>query len=153
MPGPKRFSDVAVIITCHNYGRFLGTAIRSVLAQTHAPAEILVVDDASDDETRQVAEQFADDGVRYLRVENRNAHLTRKAGVDQTTAEVVLFLDADNALNDDYIEKGLSEFGDRNVAVSTLTCSASAWRPAAPRFQKPSVAPNCFGRTSLTRVR
>lgn len=117
MPGPKRFSDVAVITTCHNYGRFLGTAIRSVLAQTHPAVDILVVDDASDDETPDVAKKFADDGVRYLRVEHRNAHLSRKAGVDNTTAEVVLFLDADNALNDDYLERGLAEFTDRNVAV------------------------------------
>jgi glycosyltransferase involved in cell wall biosynthesis len=46
---------VAVIVVCHNFGRFLAEAIHSVLVQTRPPAEVLVVDDASNDDTSAVA--------------------------------------------------------------------------------------------------
>ena len=72
---------VSVIITSHNYAHFLEPAILSVLAQTARPHEILVVDDSSTDNTREVAERFADRGVKYLRLETGSVHKARRAGV------------------------------------------------------------------------
>lgn len=108
---------VSVIVTCHNYGRYLETAILSVLRQTRPVDEILVVDDASSDNTRQITEQFAEEGVRYLRVEHRNVQPTRRDGFGQTRGDIVLFLDADNYLSRQYIEHGLEEFTHRNIGV------------------------------------
>ena len=108
---------VSVIITSHNYGHFLEPAILSVLAQTTRPHEILVVDDSSTDNTREVAERFADRGVTYLRLETGSVHKARRAGVQQTSGDVVLFLDADNCLAPDYIECGLKEFVSLKVGV------------------------------------
>jgi len=108
---------VSVIITCHNYGRYLEAAILSVLAQSRPADEILVVDDASSDDTRQIAERFTVDGVGYLRVEHHNVQPTRRDGLRQTTGEILLFLDADNYLARNYLEEGLREFTGRNVGV------------------------------------
>ena len=109
--------SVAVIVPCHNYARFLPDAINSVLGQTLRPAEIVVVDDASTDRTIQVAQQYADQGVRYLRVEHHCPYQTRRAGMEATESDVVCFLDADDLLEEDYLESGLCSFDDPRVGI------------------------------------
>lgn len=96
MPVP---SSVAVVIVCHNYGRFLQEAIESVLSQTRQADEIVIVDDASDDETAAVARQYGDRS-RYVRIDARHVHSARAAGFLATTSEVICFLDADDRLAD-----------------------------------------------------
>ncbi len=114
--------EVAVAIICHNYGRFLADCLESVLRQTVSATEIVVVDDASTDNTREVAAQYADQGVRYERVEYRNVHQTRRQGLESTRAGIVCFLDADDRLSPDYLERGLPLFEDYRVGVVYSDC-------------------------------
>lgn len=104
--------DVDVIITAHNYGRFLAEAIESVLASTVRPRNIVVVDDASDDDTPAVAARFTGWGVTYLRVEHRHVLRAREAGFNVTDAPFVMFLDADDKLHPEYLEGALRQFGE-----------------------------------------
>lgn len=113
----ERPRSVAVIIPCHNYGRYLAECIESVLLQTHQPAEIVVVDDASTDETAEVAAEFKNRGVRYLSVNVRHPLLARYAGFEATGSEVLCFLDADDCLSRDYLRKGLARFDSPNVGI------------------------------------
>ena len=87
----KQPSDVAVIVPCHNYGRFLRECLESIVAQTTKPAHILVVDDASTDNTPEVAAEFAGRGVGYLRVDFRDASRAecRSRGGPEDRASVV----------------------------------------------------------------
>ena len=105
---------VAVIVACHNYGRFLEECLSSILNQTVLPSTILVVDDASTDETRDVCRRFPE--VDYLRVEFRHAGRARKAGLQATREPYILCVDADNWLEPDYLEEGLKNFTDRTIA-------------------------------------
>ncbi len=118
LPAP----EVAIAIICHNYGHFLGDCLESVLRQTLPATEIVVVDDASSDNTREVAARFADQGVRYERVEFRNVHQTRRHGLECTGAGIVCFLDADDRLSPDYLERGLPLFADYRVGVVYSDC-------------------------------
>ena len=115
---PRRaLPSVAVIVTSHNYGRFLDECLQSVISQTRRPDEVLVVDDASDDETHEVAARWADWGVRYLRVECRDPRLSRLAGVNATRSEFLCMLDADDWLSPDYLRAGLAEFDRYDVGL------------------------------------
>jgi glycosyltransferase involved in cell wall biosynthesis len=96
MRAPSR-TPVDAIITCHNYGRFLGTAIESALAQSYPNLAILVVDDGSTDDTAAVAARYAERGVRYLYQPKGGAGRARNAGLRATSAPLVAFLDADDA--------------------------------------------------------
>lgn len=117
LPQKEPRLSIAVVITSHNYGRYLPECIESVLNQTCKASEIIVVDDASTDDTREAAERYEARGVRYGRVDFRNVHKARRAGIDATKADVVLFVDADDILSPDYLECGLAEFTDHKVGV------------------------------------
>jgi glycosyltransferase involved in cell wall biosynthesis len=98
---------VSVVIPCFNYGRFLGAAIESVLAQTNPEIELIVVDDGSTDETRRVAADY--ETVHYVWQENRGLSEARNRGVALATGEFMLFLDADDQLSPDAIETSVRQ--------------------------------------------
>lgn len=112
---PPSALGVAVVIPCHNYARYLGECIESVLAQTKRPAEILVVDDASDDDPASVVSRYP--GVRYLRIDARDVNEARRAGFHATAAPILCFLDADNRMPRDYLASGVPSFADRRVGI------------------------------------
>ncbi len=91
---PRR-DDVAVVIPAYNRPHFIGDTLDSVLAQTHAPAEILVVDDGSTDDTRAVVADFGS-RVRYHRIENAGVCHARNVGVRMTSAPWVALCDSDD---------------------------------------------------------
>ncbi len=96
---------VSIVIPCHNQGRFLNEAIRSAARQTHAPVEIIVVDDGSTDHTARVAGRWRD--VRLLRQPQRGVSAARNAGLRIATGEYVIFLDADDRLRPTAASAGL----------------------------------------------
>jgi glycosyltransferase involved in cell wall biosynthesis len=89
---------VSVIITTYNRARYLQRAIRSVLNQTFQDFEIVIVDDASTDETANIVEGFANPKIRYLRHQfNRKEAGSRNTGLENARGEYIAFLDDDDA--------------------------------------------------------
>jgi len=103
---------VSVIIPCYNQAQFLAEAIESVLAQTYREIEIVVVDDGSPDDTREVVSRYP--GVRYVRQENQGLAGARNTGFKQSKGEYVVFLDADDHLTPNAIESHLSCFAEHS---------------------------------------
>jgi glycosyltransferase involved in cell wall biosynthesis len=90
-------AKVSVIIPTHNRPEYLPTAIRSVLGQTYQDFEIIVVDDASTDETLEIVGSFDDERLRYLRLETSSgAAAARNKGIEKSAAEYLAFLDDDD---------------------------------------------------------
>lgn len=92
----KKLPLVTVIIPCYNHARFLPIAIKSVLNQTYNPIEIVVVDDGSTDNTKDVALGFTE--IKYIYQENAGLSATRNKGLQESKGDYVLFLDADDFL-------------------------------------------------------
>lgn len=88
-------ATVSVIIPAYNSERYVADAVRSVLAQSYRPHEIIVVDDGSTDGTARALQPFAG-AVRYLSQENRGEPAARNTGMRAATGEYVAFLDADD---------------------------------------------------------
>ena len=88
---------VSVIIPTCNRAQFLRSAIESVRKQTFQDFEIIVVDDASNDETPEVVRSFADGRVRYLRRESKRGQgATRNDGIREARGEYIALLDDDD---------------------------------------------------------
>jgi glycosyltransferase involved in cell wall biosynthesis len=88
-------SAVSVVIPVRDGERYLGEAIESVLGQTLAPAEIVVVDDGSTDASAEVAARFGD-RVRVVAQEPAGIAVAVNRGVEETGEELVAMLDADD---------------------------------------------------------
>jgi hypothetical protein len=84
---------VSVIIPCYNQAHYLGDALASVAAQTHGQHEVIVVDDGSTDNTVEVAARYP--GVRYVRQDNAGLAAARNTGIQHSTGDRLVFLDAD----------------------------------------------------------
>jgi glycosyltransferase involved in cell wall biosynthesis len=86
---------ISVIIPCHNSGPWIAHTLRSVAQQTHPPHEIIVIDDAStDDSVARIEESGVP--VKLLHVNVRNAAAARNAGIEEATGNWIALLDADD---------------------------------------------------------
>jgi glycosyltransferase involved in cell wall biosynthesis len=84
---------IAVIVCAHNEQAFIDPCLRGILAQTRPADEVVVVDNASTDRTAQVAGGLA--GVRVVSEPHKGLVRARATGAGQTTAELLVYLDAD----------------------------------------------------------
>jgi glycosyltransferase involved in cell wall biosynthesis len=86
---------VSVIMPVHNASRYLRDALDSVLAQTYAPIEIVVVDDGSTDSSPEILKEYGS-RIRYLRQENKGAAAARNVAIEASQGAFIAFLDADD---------------------------------------------------------
>ncbi|MFL5578382.1 MAG: glycosyltransferase family 2 protein [Gemmatimonadaceae bacterium] len=140
MPG-RVHGLVSVVIPAFDAERWIGAAIESALAQTHPDVEVIVVDNGSTDGTVDVVGRMP--GVRLVRCAIRGPSAARNAGLDAARGEFVQFLDADDLLAPDKVE--------RQLAALRATGADIAWGPFT-RFDDGRHA-NPFAEGRLVRPR
>jgi len=113
---------VSVIIPCYNYGRFLEECINSVLQQTYKNTEIIVINNASTDNTEEICMRYRN--IRYIK--NKTPHYAsycRNQGIRVAQGEYILFLDADDYLLPTYIEKAVNILeNNRTIGLVYTDC-------------------------------
>lgn len=101
-------APVSAVIPCFRCSRTIARAVASIAQQTKKPAEVILVDDASGDDTLPVLQQLAQKYPGWIKVlqsdENRGAASARNAGWDSASQAYVAFLDADDAWHPQKIE-------------------------------------------------
>jgi glycosyltransferase involved in cell wall biosynthesis len=130
--------NVSVVIPCFNAAAYLGTAIESVLAQTRPPAEIIVSDDGSTDDSVRIAESF---GVTVVRGAHGGTSKARNAGIAAASGELIAWLDADDLWLPEKLERQVPEFSRREVGLvygrhcrfRQLDALEEAWPPELPQ--------------------
>ena len=90
--------SVSIVVVNYNYARFLPRSVDSALAQTHPRTEVVVVDDASVDESPEVIRTYGDRVVPVLRARNGGQAAAFNSGFEACRGEIVLFLDSDDWL-------------------------------------------------------
>ena len=102
---------VSIITPTFNRADFIDQAINSVLAQTYSNFELLIVDDGSTDNTRNLIEpKLEDSRVHYVYQENQGQSIARNHALARTRGEFVCFLDSDNYWATDKLEKQIEIF-------------------------------------------
>lgn len=121
MPGNAATTPlVSVVIPTYNRPHFLREAIASALAQTYANIEVLIRDNASTDETRQVVQSFSDPRIKYLRHE-RNIGPTQNVigGCRDSAGIYVANLHDDDVWEPDFVEKLVAPLeADPSIAIA-----------------------------------
>lgn len=98
------FPLVSVVIPLYNYAKYIREAIDSVLAQTWPNVEVIVVDDGSTDDPYPVIRDLAiTSKIQYVYQENQGAAAARNKGIEISTGEWIICLDADDMLKPTYI--------------------------------------------------
>jgi glycosyltransferase involved in cell wall biosynthesis len=131
---------VAVVIPCFNQAHYLAEAIESVLGQTRPPAELIVVDDGCEDNSYEVAGRY--ETVQRMRQPNRGVAAARNAGWTATTAEFLVFLDADDRLLPEALKVGTTALQHRpQVAfVSGVSRDVDGDGRVVPGLRQPLVS-------------
>lgn len=112
---------ISIVVPAYNRSATLATTIASVLAQTHAGFELIVVDDASVDGTADVVLGCADPRIRYLRNErNLGVSATRNRGVEAARSEWIAFLDSDDDARPQRLERQLQAVAGADDVVLVL---------------------------------
>ena len=110
---------VTVIIPAYNSEKYIGRCLKSVLKQSYQNFEILVVDDGSVDGTGKVVKEYTtrDKRIRYIKQKNMGVAKTRNKAVKLAKGELIAFMDNDDYIDTDYLEKLLPS-GDTEVVIS-----------------------------------
>ncbi|MEZ3435956.1 MAG: glycosyltransferase family 2 protein [Lachnospiraceae bacterium] len=100
---------ISIIIPTFNRGYIIDNAIQSIIEQTIANWELVIVDDASTDDTKDIVKKFADPRIIYIRnKENMGANYSRNRGAAIAKGRYLAFLDSDNVWRKDKLEKQLT---------------------------------------------
>lgn len=126
---------VSVVVPCFNAERWIGETLSSVLSQTYAPLEILVVDDGSTDSSVERVRAYETSGVRLIRQENRGAAAARNAGFAASRGAYIQFLDADDLLGARKIELQVARLLEER---SGIACGPWARFSGSPGDAKPA---------------
>lgn len=114
----KNHGQISIVIPVYNGERYLGQAIESVLAQSHRPIEIIVIDDGSTDGSAKLIRQFGPP-VQYHYQPNAGLDAARNAGVILAQGEFLAFLDADDLWMPNKLDLQLRAFAaDTSLEIS-----------------------------------
>jgi glycosyltransferase involved in cell wall biosynthesis len=159
---PMHSSEISVVIPTYNRAHSILRALESVFSQTLVPGEIIVVDDASSDDTAQVLAPYAD-RIRIVRHEtNAGASAARNTGIAAAKGAWVAFLDSDDAWRPEKLARQLAFMTEHGTNVCCTNCALiwpdgqvePAYRPYPPRMEIGHYVWGCFtcpGSTLIAR--
>lgn len=104
---------VSIIIPVYNSAAFLQKSVQSLLQQTYPHIEIIIVDDSSTDNSYAIAQSLVADKVKVLQQPNAGAAIARNMGLAAATGDYIQFMDVDDFLSPDKIEKQVAALQQR----------------------------------------
>ena len=114
--------SVSVIIPCFNAESFIKETIDSVLNQTHLNCDVVVVDDGSTDNSASLVESYKE-RVTLLKQSNSGESVARNNGAKAASGDFLLFLDADDYLHPESLERLLNSLESHDHAVACMQCA------------------------------
>jgi glycosyltransferase involved in cell wall biosynthesis len=113
------YPKVSVLIPCFNAEKFIGETLESVLSQTLPATEIIVVDDGSTDRSQDVVRSLMRPNIRLVEQANRGQTAALNKCLECATGDYVQYLDADDLLEPDKIERQLARLVDHPRCVAS----------------------------------
>ncbi len=107
---------VSVIIPAYNAERYVAETIKSVLNQSYKNFELVVVNDGSIDQTKDIVLSFQDERIKYLYQENRGLASAHNVGIKNSKGGFLIKLDSDDMMTPDFIARHLAEFEEHPEA-------------------------------------
>lgn len=98
---------ISIIIPVYNSSKYISKCIESILNQTEADFEVLLIDDGSLDGSGNICDRYAviDSRIRVFHKQNGGVSSARNLGLDNALGEMIFFIDSDDTVDKDYLEK------------------------------------------------
>lgn len=112
---------VSVLIPMYNAEEYISATIDNVLKQTYSDIEVIVVDDGSTDKSYEIAQAYQSDVVKVFRQENKGASAARNFAFQQSSGDLIQYLDADDLLSYNKIESQVHLFKSINDKKAVIT--------------------------------
>lgn len=129
---------ISIIIPCYSYGRYLKDTLKSIVAQTVKPHEIIIVSDGAIDDSVEIAQQFISEHPEHnwILIEKENGGLSsaRNAGIEKATGKYIMSVDSDDMLRPDALKEHLKLAGDTNIVTCGLMAFGAENYTAYPRI-------------------
>jgi glycosyltransferase involved in cell wall biosynthesis len=107
-------TSVSVIVPCFNQAIYLDECLQSVINQTYANWECIIVNDGSKDNTEQVVQKWLNLDTRFIYLKKSNGGLAsaRNAGIEISKGEYILPLDSDDLISPNFVEKAILKISE-----------------------------------------
>lgn len=116
---------VSIIIPIYNLENYLKDCLESVLCQTYANIEVILIDDGSRDNSLQICREYSlvDKRVKVLSQKNHGVSYARNRGIEEAKGEYLLFVDGDDCIEPFYVERYLSaaEQNKADIVIGGIT--------------------------------
>lgn len=111
-------AEISVIVPVYNTEKYVEECIESVLAQTYTDFELILIDDGSEDNSREICREMwrKDDRIRLIQMEHRGVSAARNAGMDAAVGKYLFFQDSDDMIHPQLLE-ALYEVQEKNQTV------------------------------------
>lgn len=121
---------VSVILPVYNGANFLQKCIDSVLLQSYSSIELIIVDDGSTDGSSQICDYFSssDSRVKVVHKQNGGVHSARNAGLQVATGELIMWVDSDDWIDVDWVERYVNVLKEKNVDIVIAGDKASNYK-------------------------
>jgi len=118
-PDPLKNPLVSIVIIAYNEERFIGKTLESIKCQTYRNFEVILVDDHSEDDTVRIVSTFQKAfALKVVQKDVRGCSRSRNFGAANANGKIILFLDADIILPEDFLEKALERFSAQKLSTA-----------------------------------
>jgi len=111
---------ISIIIPVYNVEKYVDECIKSVINQTYQNIEIILIDDGSKDESGNICDEYGkkDKRIKVIHIDNGGVSKARNIGLDQAKGQYITFIDADDYVEENYIEQLYEQCKIDNVDIS-----------------------------------
>ena len=126
MIGSTNEYKISVIVQVYNAEKYLDSCIQSVLKQTYPNWELILIDDGSKDESGAIADRYkqTENRIQVVHQQNAGVSAARNQGLDMATGDYIVFLDADDELTTDCLNKLLKNAVENHADIVAGKCSS-----------------------------
>ena len=109
---------ISIVVPVYNAEKYIGVCVNSVLEQTHSNFELLLINDGSKDNTLEVLKSYKDSRIKVYSFDNQGAGKTRNKGIQLSRGKYITFVDSDDYIDKDYLERLHQKIQDNDVLIS-----------------------------------
>lgn len=114
---------VSIVVPVYNVALYLAECIESIINQTYKNIEVIIVNDGSTDNSKEICESYEkkDDRIIFITKQNNGAASARNCGLNSVTGEYISFVDSDDILELNYIERLVTTLKENNADIAVCS--------------------------------